>query len=121
MLLKVKQMTWLDLSKRKGESDIQNAGILNRQIMLKKETRKQYKEARLRVTKSVRKHKNEAIKKKQRALIENLDARGMGMKIRDDKNGFQARSHMYENYNGVLVTKKTEGSLTNGLNTLRSS
>ena len=85
-----------------------------RMTMLRRETRNSrqiYKETRKKATKVCRKKKREWEKRKLieiEELAKEGNIRGMYMRIKEEKNGFQARSHMCENNDGELITENSQ-------------
>lgn len=104
-----KRAGWFDNECRKILDDRNKA----RMIMIQRETRNTrqlYIEARKKATKLCRKKKREWEKAKLLEIEElsrNKDVRGMYMKIKDEKNGFQARPHMCENKQGELIAESS--------------
>ena len=101
---------WFDSECRKIIEERNRA----RMTMLRRETRNSrqiYKETRKKATKVCRKKKREWEKRKLieiEKLAKEGNIRGMYMRIKEEKNGFQARSHMCENNDGELITENSQ-------------
>ena len=101
---------WFDSECRKIIEERNRA----RMTMLRRETRNSrqiYKETRKKATKVCRKKKREWEKRKLieiEELAKEGNIRGMYMRIKEEKNGFQARSHMCENNDGELITENSQ-------------
>ena len=101
---------WFDEECKKSVEERNRA----RMAMLQRETRatrQLYNETRRKATKTCRKKKREWEKAKLveiEVLARKRDIRGMYMKIKEQKNGFQARPQMCESKDGELITENSK-------------